>query len=152
MTKALYSIAFLAFFIVGTAARAQDAYPVVDPGATSVEITGLLADAKPDEAVAALEKALPPLPSNQFNLEQLKSAFKMLTRNGAATVKDEVQIKKYGESVQIIIHYVYFPRQEVPANHFLFLRYTFMKGGDGWMMTTFDFKTSGVFPPPGWSD
>ena len=152
MNKTFYHIAFLMFLTVGRMAYADGAYPIVEPSAASMEISKLLADAKPDEATAALEKDLPPMPSTQFNFEQLKTGFKLLSQNGPADVVDEVLSKKYGDSVHVIIHYVHFPRQEPPVNQFVFLRYTFMKGKEGWMMTTFDFKTSGLFPPPGWGD
>jgi hypothetical protein len=152
MNKVFYHIAFLVFLTAGGIVHADDAFPIVEPGAASMEISKLLADAKADEASAALEKALPPMPSTQFNFEQLRTAFKLLSKNGPADVVDEVSSKKYGDSVHVIMHYVHFPRQDMPVNQFVFLRYTFMKGKEGWMMTTFDFKTSGIFPPPGWSD
>ena len=90
MIKAFYRIAFLAFLAIGSVAHADVAYPIVQSDAASMEISKLLADAKPDEATAALEKNLPPMPSTQFNFEQLKAGFKLLTKNGPADLTDEV--------------------------------------------------------------
>lgn len=144
-------LALLVFLSTVSAASAGSKLPVSDPSAASMEITGLVADAKPDEAVAAVQRDLPPMTATSFNPEQMRSALRLITQNGKGDLKDEVLSKKYGNSVHVIVHYVHFPHQESPINEFLFLRYTFMRGETGWVMTTFDFKTSGTFPPPGWS-
>lgn len=150
MNKACCYIAFLALLNVYPASAAEYAYPVVEPSTASSEISKLLADAKPDEAAAALEKDLRSTTSTKSNSEQLTTAFKLLTKNGKADVDDEVLNTKYGNSINIIIDYVHFPHPDLPVNQFLFLRYIFMRNGSGWIMTNFDFKTSPIFPPPGW--
>jgi hypothetical protein len=151
MNKARYYLAFLALLSAYPAA-AEYAFPVVEPSAASMEITKLLADARADEATVAIEKNLPPTPQTQFNFDQLTPAFKLLTKNGKADFKDEIMNTKYGQSVQVITNYLHFPHSDNPVNQFVFLRYTFMKVGNGWVMTNFDFKTSGTFPPPGWTN
>jgi hypothetical protein len=152
MNKACYYIAFLALLNVSPASAAEHSYPVVEPRAAGTEISKLLADARPDEAAAALARDLHPTPETQFAFDQLTSAFRLLTKQGKADVVDEVKNVTHGKSVTIIIDYLHFPRQDVPVNQFVFLRYTFMKNGNGWMMSNFDIKTSGVFPPPGWGN
>jgi hypothetical protein len=152
MIKACCSTAFLALLFVSSALADDYSPPVVDPGAASAEITKFLADARPDDAIAALARDLPPTPSTQFNYEQLKSGFKLLTKNGNADVEDVTLDRQYGQSVHIITDYLHFPHADVPINQFLFLKYTFLKTGDGWKMTNFDMKTSPVFPQPGWSN
>jgi hypothetical protein len=152
MSKAFYPFVFLALLVFSSAALAQSSYPIVEPGAASMEITRFVADAKPDEAVAAVENSMPQLPSKQLNLDQLRSALKFITQNGQADFTGDVSSKTYGNSVQIITHYLHFPRADLVVNQFMFLRYTFMKGKDGWMLTSFDFKTAGKYPPPDWSE
>ncbi|MDO6963691.1 hypothetical protein [Rhizobium alvei] len=147
MNKIFYLISLLTSLQVSPAVSA-----VVDPSATSREISTFVAKAKPDAAVAAIESSLAPMPSVQYNLEQLRAALSSLTKSGPADVNDEISVKKYGQSIQIVTYYLYFPNQDVPENHFLFLRYTFMSDGSGWIMTSFDLKTSGKFPVPGWGD
>lgn len=145
-------LAFLVSLNAVSVASAGSKLPVADPAAASMEITELVADAKPDEAVAAVQRNLPPMTATSLNLEQMRSALRLITQNGKGDLTDEVLSKKYGNSVHIVVHYVHFPRQESPVNQFLFIRYTFMKGQTGWVMTTFDFKTSGTFPPSAWSN
>jgi len=152
MNKAYYYIAFLALLIFRSASAAEHSYPVVEPRAAGTEISKLLADARPEEAAAALAKALHPTPETQFSFDQLTSAFRLIAKNGKADVEDEVKNITYGKSINIIIDYLHFPHPDVPVNQFVFLRYTFMKSGNGWIMSNFDFKTSGIFPPSGWSN
>jgi hypothetical protein len=152
MNKACYFIAFLALLNICPVSAAERSYPIVEPRVAGTEISKLLADARPDEAAAALAKDLHPTPETQFSFEQLTSAFRIVAKNGKADVQDEVKSVTYGRSVMIIVDYLHFPHPNIPVNQFVFLRYTFLKSGDGWIMANFDFKASSIFPPPGWGN
>lgn len=152
MNKACYSIALLALLNVSQASAAESVAPVVDPPMVGTVVSKLLADAKPDDAGAALAKDFAPVQSPQDPYQKLKNIFKAVTAHGKADFEDRVLDKTYGQSVRVVVDYLHFPHQEKPIEDFLFLRYTFMKGGAGWLLTNFDLKTSPTFPPPGWTD
>lgn len=143
----------LAFAIaLGGAAPAWSAARLIDdPAKVASDITGLVANAKPDDAVEAISQFILVNPSTQFNFAQLTAAFKLITSVGAADLKDMIGDAKHGGSIEVITYYLHFPPSENSVNQFVFMRYTFMKTGRGWVMTYFDFKTSGVFPPSGWT-
>lgn len=151
MRRAFYYIAVVLLVGVCPACADEVAYPIVEPSTAAAEISRLLADAKPDEAIAALEKYLHPSTSTQFTFEQLTSAFKSITKNGKADIVDEIENVKYGKSIDSIVFYLHFPHQENPTNSFLFIKYTFMKTQNGSIMKYISVKTSDVYPPEGWS-
>jgi len=152
MNKAWYLIAALGMVNASSVAAAEYVPPVVDPATAGTVISKLLADAKPDDAMAAIAKDFAAVPPGQDPYQKLRTIFKEVVAHGKADFEGTVLDKTYGQSVRVVVDYVHFPHQPKPIEDFMFLRYTFMKGAEGWLLTNFDLKTSPTFPPAGWTD
>jgi hypothetical protein len=124
---------------------------VDDPDVVVKEVTGLLADAKADDAVTAASKYLSSNPSPQANFQSLASAFKIVAKSGKALLVDEVWNTQFGDSIKDRIEYLNFPPSDNAANEFVSLRYTFFKTPKGWQTTNITISAGSQFPPSGWN-
>jgi hypothetical protein len=124
---------------------------VDDPDVVVKGITGLLADGKADEAIAAVGKYLASSPNSQANVQSLASALKVITKPGKALLEDEIWSAQFGTAVKDRIEYLNYPPSDSPNNEFVFLRYTFMRTPKGWQMTNMAVSAGSQFPPPGWN-
>lgn len=134
-----------------TAPASAAGTPVEDPSVAVKEIMTALADARAEDATAAVAKYLCTSPSSKFNFDSMVAAFKIITQQGKADTVDEISNNRYGTSVEDIVEYLHFPALDVPVNQFVFMRYIFMRTSEGWLMSSITYATAGVFPPPNWT-
>jgi hypothetical protein len=126
---------------------------VNDPGTAAKEVTTLLAEAKSEDAIAAVKKYIETSPSFEVGGDQWLATLKSITSQGPADVTvEKMWGTNLGNAVEQRIDYLHFPLSDDKlVLRFVFVRYTFMKIAGGWQMTTFDFSTGGAFPPKGWT-
>jgi len=123
---------------------------VDDPDVVVKGITGLLADGKGDEATTAVGKYLASNPNAQANVQNLATAFKVVTKPGKALLADEVWSAQFGTVIKDRIEYLNYPPSDSPNNEFVFVRYTFIRTPKGWQMTNVAVSGGSQFPPAGW--